>query len=91
MKNLDVLIKYFLQIIDFQYFENQVFVKIITKSDIRHRKPDIKYPLSILAFFLIITVADAHTVNYQLEGQPTTAVFSYYVKLGFQHIIPDDE
>ena len=89
MKNLDVLIKYFLQILDFQYFKNQVFVKLIPKSDIRHQKPEIKYPLSILAFFLIITVANAHTVNYQLEGQPTTAVFSYYVKLGFQHIIPE--
>ena len=77
MKNLDVLIKYFLQILDFQRF-----------ADIRNHKSDIKYPLSILAFFLIIATANAHTVNYQLEGQPTTAVFSYYVKLGFQHIIP---
>jgi HupE / UreJ protein len=48
-----------------------------------------KYPLSILAFLcLIIPKISAHTVNYALEGQPTTAVFSYYVKLGFQHIIP---
>jgi hypothetical protein len=46
------------------------------------------YPLSILAFFLLKTPLSAHTVNYALEGQPTTAVFSYYVKLGFQHIIP---
>ena len=47
------------------------------------------YPLSILAFFtLLITPISAHTVNYALEGQPTTAVFTYYVKLGFQHIIP---
>jgi hypothetical protein len=45
-------------------------------------------PLSIIAFFALKTPVSAHTVNYALEGQPTTAVFSYYVKLGFQHIIP---
>jgi hypothetical protein len=45
-------------------------------------------PLSIAAFFLSISPIFAHTVNYALEGQPTTAVFTYYVKLGFEHIIP---
>ena len=93
MKSLNVFIKYFLQTLDSQYFKSQAFVKSILKSvlkqDIRHQKFDVKYPLSILAFFLIASVANAHTVNYQLEGQPTTAVFSYYVKLGFQHIIPE--
>lgn len=45
-------------------------------------------PLSIAAFFLINTPISAHTVNYALEGKPTSDVFSYYVKLGFEHIIP---
>ena len=89
MKNLDVLIKYFSQIIDYQCFTNCIMYKLTHFAGIRHHKSKIRYPLSILAFFLIITVANAHTVNYQLEGQPTTAVFSYYVKLGFQHIIPE--
>jgi HupE / UreJ protein len=46
------------------------------------------YPLSILAFFLTKTPVSAHTVNYALEGKPTSDVFTYYVKLGFEHIIP---
>ena len=45
-------------------------------------------PLSIAAFFLIKTPISAHTVNYALEGKPVSDVFSYYVKLGFEHIIP---
>jgi hydrogenase/urease accessory protein HupE len=45
-------------------------------------------PLSILAFLLIQTPISAHTVNYVLEGKPVSDVFSYYVKLGFEHIIP---
>ena len=45
-------------------------------------------PLSIAALFLIHTPIFAHTVNYALEGKPTSDVFSYYVKLGFEHIIP---
>lgn len=46
------------------------------------------YPLSIAAFFLIQAPISAHTVNYVLEGKPVSDVFSYYVKLGFEHIIP---
>ena len=45
-------------------------------------------PLSIGAFSLIQTPISAHTVNYALEGKPVSDVFSYYVKLGFEHIIP---
>ncbi len=48
-----------------------------------------RYPLSIATLFLISTTVYAHTVNYALEGQPTSAVFSYYVKLGFEHILPE--
>lgn len=48
-----------------------------------------KYPLSIVAFFLMLTDNMAHTINYALEGQPTTAVFTYYLKLGFSHILPE--
>ena len=46
-----------------------------------------KYPLSIL-LILGSKIASAHTINYQLEGQPIGSVFSYYTKLGFEHIIP---
>ena len=46
-----------------------------------------KYPLSIL-LILGSKIASAHTINYQLEGQPIGSVFSYYAKLGFEHIIP---
>jgi hydrogenase/urease accessory protein HupE len=45
-------------------------------------------PLSIIAFFALKIPVFAHTVNYALEGKPTSDVFSYYVKLGFEHIIP---
>ncbi len=31
----------------------------------------------------------AHTINYALEGKPFGYVFSYYLKLGFEHIIPN--
>ena len=46
-----------------------------------------KYPLSIL-LILGSKIASAHTITYQLEGQPIGSVFSYYTKLGFEHIIP---
>ena len=45
-------------------------------------------PLSIGAFFLTQTPLSAHTVNYALEGKPVSDVFTYYVKIGFEHIIP---
>ena len=31
----------------------------------------------------------AHTINYALEKAPTHEVVGYYLKLGFQHIVPD--
>lgn len=31
----------------------------------------------------------AHTINYALEKAPTQDVVSYYLKLGYQHIIPE--
>ena len=31
----------------------------------------------------------AHTINYALEKFPTDEVIGYYLKLGFQHIIPN--
>ena len=37
---------------------------------------------------LCTTFAGAHTVNYALEDQPTTNVAGYYLKLGFEHILP---
>ena len=45
-------------------------------------------PLSIGAFLLTQTPLSAHTVNYALEGKPVSDVFTYYVKIGFEHIIP---
>jgi hypothetical protein len=30
----------------------------------------------------------AHTINYALEKEPAGLIVSYYLKLGFQHIIP---
>ncbi|MBL7817279.1 MAG: HupE/UreJ family protein [Saprospiraceae bacterium] len=48
-----------------------------------------KYPLSIAIILCAATAISAHTVNYALEGQPTSHVFSYYLSLGFQHILPD--
>lgn len=32
---------------------------------------------------------DAHTINYQLESKPIGNVIFYYMKLGFQHILPN--
>ena len=46
------------------------------------------------AAFLLITIlflpsfSFAHTINYALEQAPTKDVVCYYLKLGFQHIIP---
>jgi HupE / UreJ protein len=42
----------------------------------------------LLTFFLFFSPLFAHTVNYELEGQPLGYVFSYYIQLGFQHILP---
>lgn len=46
------------------------------------------------AFFLLVTgllcssTMFAHTINYALEKEPPGLVIGYYLKLGFQHIIP---
>jgi hypothetical protein len=51
-----------------------------------------RIPPSVWTLFFVllpIAYASAHTVNYALENQPTQAVFSYYLPLGFAHILPD--
>ena len=40
-------------------------------------------------FILIVISANAHTINYALEGKPITDVFSYYLSLGYKHILPE--
>ena len=40
-------------------------------------------------FILIVFTANAHTINYALEGKPITDVFSYYLALGYKHILPE--
>ena len=40
-------------------------------------------------FILIVITANAHTINYALEGKPITDVFSYYLLLGYKHILPE--
>lgn len=44
--------------------------------------------LFLLTFLLFFSPLFAHTVNYELEGKPLEYVFSYYLQLGFQHILP---
>lgn len=47
---------------------------------------------NIVLLILILCSAhwvSAHTINYALEGKPFGYVFSYYLKLGFEHIIPN--
>ena len=48
-----------------------------------------------VAFFLFVTTLlfssslFAHTINYALEKKPSGFIIFYYLKLGFQHIIPN--
>ena len=42
----------------------------------------------LLIFLLACSPVFAHTINYVLEKAPTGNVIWYYLKLGFQHIIP---
>ncbi len=51
--------------------------------------PKIKLPLSMLLVLSIPTTTSAHTINYALEGQPASHVFSYYLSLGYEHILPN--
>ena len=44
-------------------------------------------PLIILS--LVPFVLPAHTINYQLENSPIQNVIWYYIKLGFEHIVPE--
>ena len=44
----------------------------------------------IVVILLVLSVTSfAHTVNYALEKAPTNEVVSFYIKLGFTHIIPE--
>ncbi len=42
----------------------------------------------ILLLFFCDTIS-AHTINYQLESAPVNDVVSFYLKLGYKHIIPE--
>jgi hypothetical protein len=44
--------------------------------------------LLLLLLLTIVTYANAHTINYALEKVPAKDVVLFYLKLGFQHIIP---
>ncbi len=44
--------------------------------------------LLLLAWGLFTLTANAHEVNYALENAPTTNVAWFYLKLGFEHIVP---
>ena len=55
------------------------------------RKEFPKYKLAFFLFvggFLYSCPLFGHTINYALEKEPPGLVISYYLKLGFQHIIP---
>jgi uncharacterized membrane protein len=43
----------------------------------------------LLLFVGVAMPASAHTINYALANAPTQHVVGYYLKLGFQHIIPE--
>ncbi len=43
----------------------------------------------IFLLLMLSATAFAHTVNYALEKAPTNQVVSFYLKLGFTHIIPE--
>ncbi|MEO6731546.1 MAG: HupE/UreJ family protein [Ferruginibacter sp.] len=40
------------------------------------------------ALLLFVQAASAHSINYALESAPVNKVVSFYLLLGFQHIIP---
>jgi HupE / UreJ protein len=42
----------------------------------------------LITFLLFSTIIHAHTLNYALEKAPVQDVVSFYLQLGFQHIIP---
>ncbi|HWJ27153.1 MAG TPA: HupE/UreJ family protein, partial [Flavisolibacter sp.] len=47
-----------------------------------------KAAVLFLLLFLSSTLF-AHTINYSLSGAPTQNVVWYYLKLGYQHILPN--
>ena len=44
--------------------------------------------ITLLLFLLFPILLSAHTVNYQLVGASNSTVFLYYLRLGFEHILP---
>lgn len=38
---------------------------------------------------LVALSLSAHTINYEMERAPTDRVFSYYLGLGYKHILPE--
>ena len=52
-------------------------------------KKTIKIFFLLAGALLVSSYLFAHTINYALEKSPTHEVVSYYLKLGFQHIIPN--
>lgn len=47
-----------------------------------------KKVLLVASLLLFVQMIFAHSINYALEGAPTSDVVWFYGKLGFQHIIP---
>lgn len=44
---------------------------------------------AVLMLLFFSTAISAHTINYQLEKAPVNDVISFYLKLGYQHILPE--
>ena len=49
----------------------------------------VRIALLCLIALAIAPALSAHTINYQLERVPVNDVIWYYLKLGYQHILPD--
>ncbi|TDH28888.1 HupE/UreJ family protein [Segetibacter sp. 3557_3] len=51
----------------------------------------LNYKLCLLVLVLVLACSNlyAHTINYVLEKAPTNDVIWFYLKLGFNHIIPE--
>ena len=45
-------------------------------------------PILLLVGLLLLSPVFAHTINYALEKAPTGHIVWYYLKLGFNHILP---
>jgi uncharacterized membrane protein len=54
------------------------------------QKKIIAWPYIIMAMVIMIKPSNvfAHTINYALDKAPTKDVVSFYLKLGFTHILP---